>query len=115
MEDKIFLQHIFDSVCLIEEFVKDADEEQFLHDLKTQAAVIRQFEIIGEATKNLSEQIKLKSPEIPWREIQDTRNRLIHAYFEVSLKILWDTIKNDLSPFKKQVENLLKIPEENKL
>ena len=76
--------------------------------LFTKDAVIRNLEIIGEAVKNIPENIKEKYPQIPWKAIADMGDRLIHAYFCVSLSIVWETIKNDLLTLKRQIEQILR-------
>jgi uncharacterized protein with HEPN domain len=70
-------------------------------------AIVRLLEILGEAAKNVSEEIKSQAPEIPWREIAETRDRLIHAYFEVNLDIVWDIITQDIQPLIVHIEKLL--------
>ena len=87
--------------------------EYFLEDLKTQDAVIRNIEIIGEATKNLSDEIRNKYPEIPWNHMIGMRNRLIHGYFDVNLDIVWDTIRSDLPPLVEAFERVIEVEERN--
>lgn len=70
-------------------------------------AVVRELEIIGEAAKNLSEDFRRKYPKFPLRESADMRNFLIHEYFGVNSKIVWNTCKNDLPDLKKQTENIV--------
>jgi uncharacterized protein with HEPN domain len=82
--------------------------------VEKQYAVLRGLEIIGEATKNLSRELKAKHREIPWREIAGMRNKLIHEYFGVKLELVWVTIKNKLPEFKNQVLRILKELEEGK-
>lgn len=72
-----------------------------------QDAVIRRIEIIGEAVKNLPSDLKQAHPETPWQDISDMRNKLIHAYFQVDLELVWEVITKDLPPFKEQVKALL--------
>ena len=84
------------------------DHDRFIHDDKTIDAAIRNLEIIGEAAKNIPEDIKSKYPEIPWKAIAGMRDKLIHSYFGVSLSIVWETIKNDLPTLKYQIERILK-------
>jgi uncharacterized protein with HEPN domain len=72
--------------------------EDFLQDYKTQDAVIRNIEILGEASKLLSNEAKEKHPNIPWKDIAGTRDRLIHDYFGVNIDIVWDIAKNEI-PF----------------
>jgi len=107
-DESIFLQHILESIERIEEFVKGMSKQQFLEDVKTQDAVLRRLEIIGEAAKNLPEEFKKKHREIPWREIVDMRNIVVHKYFGVDLDITWEVVKNDLPDLKKKIKNLLK-------
>ncbi|KUK79696.1 MAG: Uncharacterized protein XD95_0201 [Microgenomates bacterium 39_7] len=96
----IYLLHIRDSINQIEEYVADYTYEQFVSDKKTQDAVIRQLEIIGEATSNLEESFKKQTSEIPWREISDFRNVLAHEYWDVDLAIVWKTVHEDVGTLK---------------
>ncbi|MEK7189067.1 MAG: HepT-like ribonuclease domain-containing protein, partial [Patescibacteria group bacterium] len=73
----------------------------------TQDSVVRRFEIIGEASNNLSEEIRQKSPDVNWPDVIGMRNNLIHEYFGIDIETIWDTIKNDLPVFRKQVTRLL--------
>ncbi|MCW3995414.1 MAG: DUF86 domain-containing protein [Candidatus Bathyarchaeota archaeon] len=72
-----------------------------------QYAVLRAFEIIGEATKNLSSELKIKNPDTDWKRIAGMRDKLIHAYFGVNLPLVWQTIKKDLPKLKKKAKELL--------
>ena len=72
--------------------------DDFLKDYKTQDAVVRNIEILGEAAKLLSDDTKKKYPDIPWKDIAGTRDKLIHDYFGVNIDIVWDTAKNEI-PF----------------
>lgn len=102
-DDKVFLGHILESIDLIEGYVEGMDENDFVKSRPIQDAVVRRFEIIGEAANNLSEEIRQKSPDIDWSDIIGMRNNLIHEYFGIDLETIWDTIKNDLPTFKKQI------------
>lgn len=99
----VFLLHIRDSIFQIESYVAGYSYDQFLKDRKTQDAVIRQLEMIGEATSNLTSTFKKSNPEIPWREIADFRNVLAHEYWDVDMEIVWNTIQEDLSTLKDSV------------
>lgn len=104
----ILLQHILESIEWIEKDIKGLSEQEFLENVPIQDAVVRRIEIIGEAVKSLPEGLKNENPQTPWQDIADMRNKLIHEYFEVDLELVWEVVKEDLSPLKKQVEILLK-------
>lgn len=106
-DPKIFLNHILESIVEIEDHVRDIPEEEFSRDVKTQDAVVRRIEIIGEAVKNLSSDFKKKHPEVEWREVAGMRDKLIHHYFGIEMSIVWETSKKDLPKLKKQVSKIL--------
>ena len=93
---KLQLDDITEPIGRITEYTRDMSEEAFAMDHKTQDAVIRNLEIIGEAARNLPDQIKDSTSEIQWHKIIALRNILIHEYFGVNTKILWDVITNKL-------------------
>ena len=80
---------------------------ELISDDKTVSAVIRKFEIIGEASKNVSLEIKDRYPEIPWKNMAGMRNTLIHAYFGIDYKLVWDSIKIQIPEVKLQLEKIL--------
>jgi len=73
---------------------------------------LRGLEIIGEATKSLSEELKTKYPQVPWKEIAGMRDKLIHQYFGVDLELVWETIRKDLPKLKNPIIRILKEIEE---
>jgi len=73
-----------------------------------QDAIVRKLEIIGEAANNISDKFKARFPDVPWRDIIDMRNRLIHGYFGVDLNIVWQVITKDIPPLHKQIKDILK-------
>ncbi len=83
------------------------DFEQFRSDTKTVDAVVRNFEIIGEAAAHVPEEIVADHPEIPWQDMRDMRNVLAHEYFGINENIIWDTIQDDLSRLVPQLKSLL--------
>lgn len=105
--EKVYLQDILESVEIILTYTKDKSEFEFLNDLMLQDAVIRRFEIIGEAASKISDVIKNQHPEVEWRLMKEMRNKLIHEYFGVSAITIYSTIKIDLPVLKGQLEKLL--------
>jgi len=93
----------------ISEYIEDLDFVGFERDYKTVDAVIRNFEIIGEATKNIPKEIKAKYPEIPWEEMYLLRNKVTHEYFGVDYEIIWDVATNYLPTNRFQVQRILEI------
>ena len=107
-DDKVYLRHILDAIKLIEEYIKNKDYEDFKNIRMLQDAVIREIEIIGEATKNLSTDFINKYQEIPWRKMAGMRDRLIHGYFGVDLAAVWDTTTKDIPSLKERLQKILK-------
>ncbi len=109
-EDKdpiIFIKHILESIENIESFVKNVEEKEFLKNKEKQSAVIRQIEVIGEAVKNLSASFRNKYPEVHWIKIAGMRDKLMHHYFGVDLKIVWKSVKEDIPRLKKEIQIIL--------
>jgi uncharacterized protein with HEPN domain len=106
-DDLPYLKHISDAISKIEEYVKNMKREKFLKDAKTQDAVVRELEVIGEATKRLSRETRQRYPEIPWAEVAGTRDRLIHAYFDVDLDEVWNTVRGDIPRLKITIEKAI--------
>jgi uncharacterized protein with HEPN domain len=106
--DRPYLQHIYDSISDIEGFVKGVSKQQFFENKEKQYAVMRALEIIGEATKNISRQLRAAYPEIPWKTMAGMRDKLIHEYFGVKLERLWEVIQKDLPRLKEQISKILR-------
>ncbi|NUM53184.1 MAG: DUF86 domain-containing protein [Candidatus Hydrogenedentes bacterium] len=97
--DRLYLEHIRDAITRIESYTADG-REVFKNTPHVQDASIRQFEIIGEASKRLSAEVKNRHSEIPWRRIGALRDHLIHRYMHVDLEIIWQIVENDLPQLK---------------
>lgn len=105
--DQSYVLDILKAMQLIQEFIKDTDKSAFERDLKTQSAVIRQLEIIGEATKRLSDEFRDKHPDIPWRKMAGMRDILIHAYDHVDVQEVWNASMITIPELIPKIETLL--------
>ena len=103
-KDKAYILHILDEIKNIKQFLLGIDFDMLINDTKTAKAIERSLEIIGEAAKNLSEKFKEKTKEIPWRDVMGLRDKIIHHYFDVDYKTIWDIVQNDLPELEKILE-----------
>ncbi|RLB01943.1 MAG: hypothetical protein DRG59_13380 [Deltaproteobacteria bacterium] len=106
-DSKLYIKDILESINAIEKFVRGMSFDEFAKDDKTSSAVIRKFEIIGEATKNVPEEVKKKFPNIPWKEMAGFRDKLIHFYFGIKYELVWNTIKIELPRLRPELEKVL--------
>jgi uncharacterized protein with HEPN domain len=116
MPDRIFteyLEDILDAISKIREFIGNMDSATFSNDEKTSFAVIRALEIIGEASKNIPEEVRSSHPDLPWREMAGIRNKLIHDYFGVNLAVVWKTVKEDLPTLEPKIRSILEEQEQS--
>ena len=104
--DLIYLRHISSAISRIEEYSQNLNCKEFMNNYLLQDGIIRQIEIIGEATKRLSEEFKKKHNEIPWKDIAGMRDKLIHDYFGVDLEAVWYTVEKDIPLLKNKLEHL---------
>ncbi len=88
-------------------FTEGMSYDDFVRDRRTQLSVLKSVEIIGEAAAHVSEDMRPLHPDIPWREIVGMRNHLVHAYFDIDLPLVWDTVRNDLPDLITQLEPLV--------
>jgi len=105
-DDRVYLLHIRDAIQSILEYTSSG-KDHFFADRKTQDAVVRNLEIIGEATKRMSAALKAAHPDISWKPIAGMRDKLVHDYFGVNLQLVWDVVARDLPHLKVKVAQLL--------
>ena len=102
-----YVRDMLDAVDKAARFVAGMDYDAFAADDKTVFAAIRALEVIGEACRQLPEEVRAAHPGVPWRSIAGTRDRLIHRYFGVDLEVVWKTVQDDLPPLKSVLERIL--------
>ena len=100
----LYLEDMLQSIQRIEEYTLGFEFITFKRDYKTVDAVVRNFEIIGEAAKNVPDEIKFAHPEIPWKEMYLLRNKVSHEYFGIDYEVIWDIVKNYLPQNKIEIE-----------
>lgn len=107
-DPSIFLFHILESIEAIESFTKGLDFESFRKDQKTNFATVRALEIIGEAVKNIPKDFRNKHKDVEWKKIAGTRDKLIHEYFGIDLKLAFKITQQEIPVLKENVSKILK-------
>lgn len=105
--DGDFLGDIREALENISLYVKGFTLQSFLEDRKTQDAVVRNFEVLGEAAKNISRDFKARHPEVPWRKLAGLRDKLAHFYFGIDYNIVWNVAKKELPKVLKRIKEIL--------
>jgi uncharacterized protein with HEPN domain len=105
-DERLYLSNIQECIERIEEYTKGGKEE-FMQTKMIQDAVIRNFEIIGEATKRLSPELRSQYSDVPWQQMAGLRDVLIHDYLKVNLNLVWQIIEHNLSDLKRQVTAIM--------
>jgi uncharacterized protein with HEPN domain len=104
--DQVYLEHILDAIGKIENFVTGTSKFDFERNVMIQDAIIRNIEIIGEATKKITTQFKESHHEIPWQDMAGMRDKLIHDYLDVDLDVVWKTVEVDLPLLKEMINKI---------
>lgn len=110
---EVFLKHIILECNYLIERAENLSYEKFVLNSDLTRSFIRSLEVIGEAARNIPDKLKSRFPNIPWREMEGIRNKLIHEYFGVDLKIVWETVKKDIPYLKLEVEKILEYLNKN--
>lgn len=106
-DPEVFLRHMLDAAERIENYTDDITKGEFKEDDLLQDGVIRQFEILGEASKRVPDDVKEEHPEVPWSDIAGMRDKLIHGYFSVDIDVVWKTVRKDLPPLRAELESIV--------
>ncbi len=101
-----FLEDILESMDLIADYIQGMDYDRFKNDRKTIDAVVRNLEIIGEAARNIPEDVRNNYRDVDWKGIVGLRNRIAHEYFGIDTSIIWNIISVELPPFKKKLQKI---------
>lgn len=105
-DDKIYIEHILRSIEKINTYLAYKNYQSFSDDFLTQDAVVRQLEIIGEATKRISRSLKEVNPDVPWADMAGMRDVLIHDYIDVDMDIVWKTATESITHLQNLLNNL---------
>lgn len=106
-DDMVRIRHILEAAREVIEFAKDRNRADLDIDRKLNLSLVRLLEIIGEAARGISSEFRETHPDLPWKSMVGMRDRLIHAYFDVNLDVVWETVTEDLPPLVAKLEKIL--------
>ena len=104
---RVYLEDVLEAIRKIAGYTTGLSLEVFTGDVKTLDAVVRNLEVIGEAIKNVPDEVRSKHPEVDWKKIAGLRDVLIHAYFAIDVETVWDIVQNKLPLLGKQIKKIL--------
>jgi uncharacterized protein with HEPN domain len=104
---RLYLEDILESARSIQSYVGTLSYEELITDKMRLDAIIRNFEIIGEAARKIPQEVREQYPTVEWRKVSDFRNVLLHEYFEIDTEILWDIIKNKVPELERQITSII--------
>jgi uncharacterized protein with HEPN domain len=107
-DQKALLEDILVSIEIIENALSEVSETEFKKDIILQDGIIRRFAVIGEATKNISSELKAKHKEVNWKNVAAMRDFLVHEYFDIDIGIIWKAVEVDLPVLKRNIKEMLK-------
>jgi len=106
-DEIVFLEDILECIQKIENYIENISETEFQNDSEKQDAIIRRIEIIGEATKKISNQTRENYPQVPWKEMAGMRDVVVHGYFGISIRLIWNVATNEIRNLKPEMEKIL--------
>jgi len=104
----LYLKDVFEHMKHAEAFIENLTQEEFIKDKKTSYAVVRCIEIIGEAVKNIPDDVRGEYPDIPWKKMAGMRDKISHFYFGIDMKKVWLAVKRDIPEIKPSIKKILK-------
>jgi len=105
--DAVYLQDMLDALAQISEYATGQDHQSLSRDAMRLDAIVRRLEIVGEAARKVSEELKRQHPDVPWGEIDGMRHRIVHDYANVDTATVWDTVKADVPALQAQLRAIL--------
>ncbi|AKE65668.1 hypothetical protein MYAER_3330 [Microcystis aeruginosa NIES-2549] len=106
-EFRDFLQDILEAICQLEKMTQDLSFEEFSTKIEIFLSVVKLIEIIGEAVKNIPDEVRVNYPNIPWKNIAGMRDKLVHEYWAIDEKVVWKVIQNNLPQLKRIIISII--------